>query len=52
MGRLLTKIIVLIPIGLVVLAIYRLEQSWSTAPAPNVVYVNPGFATPAPAPAP
>jgi hypothetical protein len=52
MGRLLTKIIVLIPIGLVVAAIYRLEQRWTTAPEPNVVYVNPGFSAPAPAPLP
>ena len=52
MGRLLTKIIVLIPIALVVFAIYRLEQRWTTAPEPNVVYVNPGFSAPAPTPAP
>jgi hypothetical protein len=52
MGRLLIRVIVLIPIALVVFAIYRLEQSWTTAPEPNVVYVNPGFAAPAPAPAP
>jgi hypothetical protein len=52
MGRLLIRIIVLIPIALIVIAIYRLEQSWGTAPEPNVVYVNPGFKTPAPAPTP
>jgi hypothetical protein len=53
-GRLLTKIIVLTGIGLVVAAIYSVEQRLSSAPEqPGVVYVNPGFNTPAPAqPAP
>jgi hypothetical protein len=53
MGRLLTKLIVLVAIGLVVVAIYRVEQRWTSAPEAGIVYVNPGFATPAPAaPAP
>jgi hypothetical protein len=50
MAKLLIRLIVLIPIALVVIAIYRLEQRWSTAPEPNVVYVNPGFKPTAPAP--
>ena len=49
MSRLLTKLIVLAAIGAVVVAIYRVEQRWTTAPDPGVVYVNPGFSTPAPA---
>jgi hypothetical protein len=50
-GRLLTKIIVLGAIGLVVIGIYRVEQRWTSAPElPGVVYVNPGFNTPSPAP--
>ena len=51
MGRLLTKLIVLGAIGLVIVAIYRVEQRWTAQPEPGVVYVNPGFATPAPTPA-
>jgi hypothetical protein len=48
MGRLLTKLIVLGAIGLVCVAIYRVEQRWTAAPSdPGVVYVNPGFNTPA-----
>ncbi|HEX3486219.1 MAG TPA: hypothetical protein VHT51_14245 [Micropepsaceae bacterium] len=47
----LTKIIVLGAIGLVVIGIYRVEQRWTSAPeSPGVVYVNPGFNTPSPAP--
>jgi hypothetical protein len=52
-GRLLTKLIVLAAIGAVVVGIYRVEQKWTTAPEPGVVYVNPGFSSPSPAsPAP
>ena len=51
-GRLLTKIIVLTGIGLVVAAIYSMEQRLTSAPEPGIVYVNPGFKTPAPAPSP
>jgi hypothetical protein len=50
MARFLTRLIVLIPIALVVVAIYRLEQRWTTTPEPNVVYVNPGFKPSVPAP--
>ena len=53
MGRLLTKLIVLVAIGLVVAAIYAVERRGASAPEPGIVYVNPGFSTPAPpAPAP
>jgi hypothetical protein len=51
MGRWLTKLIVLGAIGLVVLAIYRVERRWMAESDPGVVYVNPGFSSPAPAPA-
>jgi hypothetical protein len=50
MGRLLTKLIVLGAIGLVVLAIYRVEQRWTAESDPGVVYVNPGFSSPATSP--
>jgi hypothetical protein len=50
MGRLLTKIIVLIPIGLVVAAIYRLEQRWTTAPEQGVVYIDSGMSARNPLP--
>ena len=50
MGRLLTKLIVLGAIGLVCVAIYRVEQSWTAAPQSGIVYVNPGFSSPVPAP--
>ncbi|HXI99712.1 MAG TPA: hypothetical protein VNH44_00730 [Micropepsaceae bacterium] len=48
----LTKIIVLAAIGAVVVAIYRVEQKWTAAPEQGIVYVNPGFTTPSPAPTP
>jgi len=49
MGRLLPKLIVLIAIGLVVAAIFVVTRGGPST-EPNVVYVNPGFATTAPAP--
>ena len=49
MGRLLPKLIVLIAIGLVVAAIFVVTRGGPST-EPNVVYVNPGFTTAAPAP--
>ncbi len=52
MGRSLPKLIVLIAIGVVVAAIFVVTRRVPST-EPNVVYVNPGFSTPAPAtPAP
>ena len=52
MGRSLPKLIVLIAIGAVVAAIFMVTRRGPST-EPNVVYVNPGFTTAAPAaPAP
>ena len=52
MGRLLPKLIVLLAIGGVVAAIFVVARPGPST-EPNVVYVNPGFTTAAPAtPAP
>ena len=52
MGRSLPKLIVLIAIGVVVAAIFVVTRR-PPSTEPNVVYVNPGFSTAAPAtPAP
>jgi hypothetical protein len=48
MGRLLPKLIVLIAIGIVVAAIFVVTRR-APSTEPNVVYVNPGFSTAAPA---
>jgi len=50
MGRSLPKLIVLIAIGLVVAAIFKVTRR-EPSHEPGVVYVNPGINTPAP-PAP
>jgi hypothetical protein len=52
MGRSLPKLIVLLAIGVVVAAIFVVTRRGPPT-EPNVVYVNPGFSTAAPAaPAP
>lgn len=52
MGRWLPKLIVMLAIGVVVAAIFVVTRRGPST-EPNVVYVNPGFSTPAPAtPAP
>jgi hypothetical protein len=52
MGRSLPKLIVLIAIGVVVAAIFVVTRR-APSTEPNVVYVNPGFTSAAPAtPAP
>ena len=52
MGRLLPKLIVMLAIGAVVAAIFVVARGGPST-QPNIVYVNPGFSTPAPAtPAP
>lgn len=52
MGRWLPKLIVMLAIGAVVAAIFVVARG-GPSKEPNVVYVNPGFTTPAPAsPAP
>jgi hypothetical protein len=49
MGRWLPKLIVMLAIGVVVGAIFMV--TWrGPSTEPNVVYVNPGFSTSAPAP--
>jgi hypothetical protein len=55
MGRGTPRLIALLAIGMVVGAIYYIQQRNAPAPQPpppNVVYVNPNLNTPAPAPAP
>ena len=49
MGRSLPKLIVLIAIGVVIAAIFVVTRRGPPT-EPNVVYVNPGFSTAAPAP--
>ena len=49
MGRLLPKLIVMLAIGAVVAAIFVVVRGGPST-EPNVVYVNPGFSTAAPAP--
>jgi hypothetical protein len=49
MGRWLPKLIVMLAIGAVLAAIYVVTQRGGP-PDPGIVYVNPGFSTPAPAP--
>ena len=55
MGRGTPRLIALLAIGIVVAAIYYVQQrnapQQQSAP-PNVVYVSPNVTTPAPAPAP
>ena len=52
MARLLPKLIVMLAIGVVVAAIFVVTRGGPST-EPNVVYVNPGFSTSAPAtPAP
>jgi hypothetical protein len=52
MGRGTPKLIALLAIGIVVAAIYYVQRGNAPPPQSNVIYVNPNFASPAPAPAP
>ena len=49
------RLIALLAVGLVVAAIYYVQQRNAPPPKPaedNVIFVNPNISTPAPAPAP